>query len=117
MNKAKYTLKTVAMAAVLCASAATVTAQTKDTNVYDEKVVVVGSFNPVLQNTDKLNVAPSISDTATMTPEYNYSIASQRIYSLYSPESIKAARIKGERTTRLYNNYIKLGFGNYCTPY
>ena len=71
MNKAKITLKTVAMAAVLCATAATATAQTKDTNVYNEKVVVVGSFNPVLQNTDKLNIAPSINDTATMTPEYN----------------------------------------------
>lgn len=116
MNKAKNTLKTVAMVAVLCASAATATAQTKDTNVYNEKVVVVGSFNPVLQNTDKLNIAPSINDTATMTPEYNYSIASRRIYSLYMPESIKPARIKGEPSTRLYHNYIKLGFGNYCTP-
>ena len=116
MNKTKTTLRTVAIAAALLATA-TASAQTKDTNVYDEKVVVVGSFNPVLQNADKVNVAPSINDTATMTPEYNYSIASQRIYSLYMPEIINAARIKGEPTTRLYHNYIKLGFGNYCTPY
>ena len=104
------------MVAAIFTSAA-VTAQTKDTNVYNEKVVVVGSFNPVLHNADKLNVAPSISDTASMTPEYNYSIESRRIYSLYMPESIKPARIKGEPTTRLYHNYIKLGFGNYCTPF
>ncbi len=116
MNKTKITLKSVAIAAALCATA-TATAQTKDTNVYDEKVVVVGSFNPVLQNADKVNVAPSINDTATMTPEYNYSIESRRIYSLYMPENIKPARLNRERTTKLYHNYLKLGFGNYCTPY
>ena len=117
MSKTKKTAKALALAAALTAVGATASAQTKDTNVYNEKVVVVGSFNPVLQNADKLNIAPSINDTATMTPEYNYSITSQRIYSLYMPESIKAARIKGEPTSRLYHNYIKLGFGNYCTPY
>ena len=117
MSKVKNILKTMALAAILCATAAVATAQTRDSNVYNEKVVVVGSFNPVLQNSNKLNIAPNINDTATMTPEYNYSIESQRIYSLYNPESIKPARIKSEPTSRLYNNYIKLGFGNYCTPY
>lgn len=117
MSKTTKTAKAIVIAAALCALGTTAIAQTKDTNVYNEKVVVVGSFNPVLQNADKLNIAPSINDTATMTPEYNYAIESRRIYSLYMPESIKPARIKGEPTSRLYHNYIKLGFGNYCTPY
>ena len=88
-----------------------------DSNVYNERVVVTSRYKPVIGEIHKLNVAPAITDTVTtMSKTFNYEIASRRLTSLYVPSRIKAARIIGEPSTRLYNNYLKLGFGNYWSP-
>lgn len=88
-----------------------------DSNVYNERVVVTSRYKPVIGDIHKLNVAPAITDTLTTMPKaFDYSISSRRLTSLYVPSRIKAARIIGEPATRLYNNYLKLGFGNYWSP-
>lgn len=117
--KTRENITAFALLALALACNSQVSGQNKntDTNFYNEKVIVLGSYDPTLKNSDKINVAPTIVDTATMTPEYNYSIESQRIYTLYSPDAIKPARVVGEPASRLYRNYLKLGFGNYCTPF
>ena len=118
MNK---TMKTITAAALLLSSslfALTSTARAQsDSNVYNERVVVTSRYKPVIGEVHKLNVAPVITDTVTtMSKTFNYEIASRRLTSLYVPSRIKAARIIGEPATRLYNNYLKLGFGNYWSP-
>ena len=35
---------------------------------------------------------------------------------MYEPTRIRAARIIGEPATKLYNNYLRLGMGNYWSP-
>lgn len=88
-----------------------------DSNAYNERVVVTSRYKPVIGEIHKLNVAPSVTDTVTtMSKTFDYSISSRRLTSLYVPSRIKAARIIGEPATKLYNNYIKLGFGNYWSP-
>ena len=88
-----------------------------DSNVYNERVVVTSRYKPVVQESAKINVAPVISDTVeTITKSFTYDIYTRRLTSLYVPSRIKAARIIGEPATKLYNNYVKLGFGNYLSP-
>lgn len=88
-----------------------------DSNVYNERVLVTSRYKPVIGEIHKLNVAPGITDTvATMPKTFDYSISSRRLTSLYLPSRIKAARIIGEPATKLYNNYLKLGMGNYWSP-
>ena len=88
-----------------------------DSNVYNERVVVTSRYKPVVEETQKINVAPTITDTvATMPKSFTYDISTRRLTSLYEPSRIKAARIIGEPATKLYNNYLKLGFGNYLSP-
>ena len=88
-----------------------------DSNVYNERVVVTSRFKPVVEEMPKINVAPSITDTvSTMTKSFTYDVFTRRLTSLYEPSRIKAARIIGEPATKLYNNYLKLGFGNYWSP-
>lgn len=88
-----------------------------DSNVYNERVIVTSRFKPVVDESNKINVAPTITDTvATMPKSFTYDISSRRLTSLYVPSRIKAARIIGEPATKLYNNYLKLGFGNYWSP-
>ena len=88
-----------------------------DSNVYNERVVVTSRYKPVVEERTKVNVAPTITDTvATMPKNFTYDITTRRLTSLYEPSRIKAARIIGEPATKLYNNYLKLGFGNYWSP-
>lgn len=88
-----------------------------DSNVYNERVVVTSRYKPVVDESAKINVAPTITDTvSTITRSFTYDITTTRLTSLYEPSRIKAARIIGEPATRLYNNYVKLGMGNYWSP-
>ncbi|MBO4600244.1 MAG: hypothetical protein J5641_05850, partial [Bacteroidales bacterium] len=105
-------------AAIICAFAFVPVAKAQsDSNVYNERVVVTSRYRPVVEETQKINVAPTITDTvATMPKSFAYDISTRRLTSLYEPSRIKAARIIGEPATRLYNNYLKLGFGNYLSP-
>ena len=85
--------------------------------VFNESVTVTGSYKPEIKEFDKINVAPQITDTATdLQHKFNYGITPKRMTSLYSPTRIKAAKIIGEPTTRLYNSYLKIGAGNYWSP-
>lgn len=111
-NLVKITLAIVASLAFIPAAKAQ-----SDSNVYNERVVVTSRYKPVVEETQKINVAPTITDTvATMPKSFTYDISTRRLTSLYEPSRIKAARIIGEPATKLYNNYIKLGFGNYLSP-
>ena len=84
---------------------------------YNESVVVKGSYTPVIEQQDKLFFPAVISDSlGRMEHTFRYDIAPARIKSLYEPSRLQAARLVGEPATKLYNNYLRLGFGNYWTP-
>lgn len=98
---------------LLCTSV--VMAQNEE-EAYNEKVVVISGYQPVLQKSEKINYRPKITDTTNMMPNFHYDINPQRIYSLFSPQEIQAARLVGEPMAKLYKSYVKLGLGNYLTP-
>ena len=103
------TVNMIAAVGVCCAQS--------DSNVYNEKVVVTSRYRPEVQESQKINVAPTITDTvATMPRSLTYDVTTKRLTSLYEPSRIKAARIIGEPATKLYNNYVRMGFGNYLSP-
>lgn len=86
-------------------------------DTYNESVSVIGSYNPILENSFKINVAPMIVDTSsTLQHTFLYNVTPRRITSIFQPTRIKAAKITGEPTTKLYNSYFRLGMGNYWTP-
>lgn len=93
--------------------------QAQDTvnGVFNGNVVVTGSYKPVLEEISKLNIAPVMTDTATtLQHSFQYAISPKRMTSLFIPSRIKAARVVGEPTTRLYNNYVRVGMGNNWAP-
>ena len=80
-------------------------------------MLVKGSYKPVITQAEKLNFPARITDTISrMDHSFQYSISPSRLKALYEPARIKAARIIGEPATKLYNNYLRLGVGNYWTP-
>lgn len=83
-------------------------------SVYNESVIVVGDYNPVLDGvTEKVNVAPTVSENTAENalPAFTYSITPRRISSLSATSGIKAAKVVGS-PTRLYNNYLVFGLGH-----
>lgn len=91
--------------------------QAQEGNTYNESVVVKGSYKPVIDESRKLTFPAVVTDTlGRMEHSFQYSISPVRLKALYEPSRIKAARIIGEPATRLYNNYFRIGFGNYWSP-
>ena len=93
------------------------TINAQDDNTYNESVVVKGSYTPVIEQAEKLYFPAQIMDTLShIEHEFRYSITPSRLRASYEPARIRAARIVGEPATKLYNNYLRLGMGNYWSP-
>ncbi|MBR1785331.1 MAG: hypothetical protein IJ760_07865 [Bacteroidales bacterium] len=89
----------------------------QDDDRYNESVVVKGTYKPVIEQAEKLNFPPAITDTlGRIGHSFQYSINPTRLSAKYEPSRIRAARVIGEPATKLYNNYFRLGFGNYWSP-
>lgn len=92
-------------------------AQGQQEETYNESVLVKGSYRPTINQAEKMNFPAVITDTMTrIDHSFQYTFTPTRLRSVYEPARIKAARIVGEPTTKLYNNYLRLGVGNYWTP-
>lgn len=92
-------------------------AQIDTTTRYNESVVVVSGFDPVISDAFKINDKPFIQDTIVPSPKFDYSISPYKATTTYTPMTINPAKVTGEPLTKLYRNLIKAGFGNYTTPY
>ena len=107
--------KQIIILAVAFSAALTAAAQSGEG--YNESVVVKGSYRPTIEQQSKLTFPAVVSDSlGRLEHDFSYSISPSRLKALYEPSRIKAARIIGEPATKLYNNYLRLGFGNYWTP-
>lgn len=80
-------------------------------------VQVIGPYQPTISDAYKINVLPKIIDTTKVTADIDYSIVTRQINTGYELDPIVAASMLGEPLTKLYNSFIKLGFGNYYTPF
>jgi hypothetical protein len=92
-------------------------AQQGDDNGYDENVIVLGTYNPTLSDANKILLNPSVMDSTEKDIETTYFINSQQIETRFDIKPIKAANLVGESLTKLYQRYLKVGFGNYTTPF
>ena len=85
MKKTRYIIVTVILifSSYLFSDSFAQTDSTKSS--YNESVIVVGDYNPVLDGvTEKVNVAPTVSDNnaENTMPTFSYSITPRRISSL-----------------------------------
>ncbi len=93
------------------------------TNAYSQKddnkneVTVIAAYEPTISDAFKINFTPTTKDSVFEQLPFHYGIQSIKIPTTYQIEPIKPAKIVGEPITKLYQNLIKAGFGNYTTPY
>lgn len=83
----------------------------------DIELKAISEFEPTIKDAVKLNDLPEIHDSVKKITEINYDIASMPLVSKYEAMPIDAARMQNEPLTKLYRSLLKVGMGNYTTPY
>jgi hypothetical protein len=81
-----------------------------------KEIIVVQPYKPALSDAHKINVLPTISDTISIRPDFDYSIRLRKIETGFEVRTINAANLVGEPLEKLYKSYLKLGAGNYLAP-
>lgn len=83
----------------------------------DTVIVVPTEFIPTISDAYKINDMPVVKDSVPPVPKMVYSINSKKIFTPYTVELLKPAKMVGEPLQKLYNGLVKIGAGNYNTPY
>ncbi len=78
---------------------------------------VVKDYQPVLIDAEKIRQEAVIDDTLKLETELEYRLIDRQLDVEYVPDTIKAARIKGEPLIKLYNGYARVGVGNALLPF
>ena len=76
------------------------------------KIITVFDYKPTISDAKKLAETPSVIDTILPKPEAVYQFDTRMFNTNYVPDSINAAKMKGEPLDSLYRGYMKGGLGN-----
>lgn len=89
----------------------------KDSTKLKQEVEVTKAYQPTIQEAVKINDIPKIKPEQTGTPTFDYSIFSKPVFSTFDLTPITAAKMVGDAKPERGNGLLKLGLGNYLTPY
>jgi hypothetical protein len=89
----------------------------KDTVSLKKEVEVTKAYQPTIPDAVKINDIPQIKPEQTETPTFDYSIFSRPVFSTFEPTPVAAAKMVGDPKAAMGLGLLKLGFGNYLTPY
>ncbi|KPL11248.1 MAG: hypothetical protein AMS26_20385 [Bacteroides sp. SM23_62] len=82
----------------------------------DKEIVVVKPYEPSLSDAFKINVLPSVSDSISIRPDFNYIIEPKKFETAFHVRPISPAKLVGVPLKKLYKSYLKIGIGNYLIP-
>jgi hypothetical protein len=118
-NRKKYSLIINAglLPAICCLLSISAAAQ-RDTTKKGTTIDITSSYKPVLRNAVKINFAASHLNADTSKPKMNYSVPAQNLFYSYQPISLKPLALQQDTNLNLgLRNYLKVGFGNFSTPF
>jgi len=82
------------------------------------QVTVTSAFKPTLKEAAKINFNPTPPVADTTKPNLKYDIPNQNLALAFQPGSLKPLALQVDTGGRWSNdNYIKLGYGNFKTPF
>ncbi|HEX5153360.1 MAG TPA: hypothetical protein VFW07_18040 [Parafilimonas sp.] len=89
-----------------------------DTALPPRTVVVTSEFVPTLKQTSKINFNGATPLPDSVRPALDYNIPIQNLSFSYKSPALKAIAANIDTSVHWNNtNYLKLGYGNYVTPY
>ncbi len=112
----KYGIKTIVILMLFCFLCNETNAQRDSTK--RQTIEITSSYKPVLRNTVKINLYASPISADTSRPRMAYNIPAQNLFFAYQPVSLKPLALQSDTALQLGNrNQLKVGFGNFTTPY
>jgi|GEM_PF-69188 len=87
-------------------------------NLGTEVVNIVQSYKPSISKSSKQSLRPDVSDIQDAERKtVDYTIFSVPVASTFQPQKGSAANLKRARKPKYFNNYARLGFGNYTNAH
>jgi len=83
----------------------------KSSNLGESEVFILKSYQPVLNDAYKLNLAPGIDTSTSKTPLLKYEIDPRPMNSNFNLSPIKPVKIKDDNIKKLYRGFFKIGYG------
>lgn len=83
----------------------------------EREVTLYNPYKPSLSLVQKRSYLPDMTDTAGIKPDFTYQIKTKPYYPEYTISQIRAASLLPDPLPKLYKSYVKLGIGNYITPF
>ncbi len=92
-------------------------AQNKAADKHNEQVVIVGSVDPSVNQSYKINLMPEAPVMPTVNKEFDFKPINKYFYTPATFKPIKAASVRAGKPGDIYNNLVKAGLGSRLTPY
>jgi hypothetical protein len=90
----------------------------KDTLKKGTTIDITSSYKPVLRNAVKINFSASHINADTSKPKMFYTVPVQNLFYSYQPVALRPVAMQPDTSLNLgMRNYLKVGFGNFSTPY
>jgi hypothetical protein len=90
----------------------------KNDTTRKQVVDIISSYKPVLRNAVKINFSASNLNADTAKGQLHYNIPQQNLFYTYQPLPVKPLALQQDTALELgTRDFVKLGFGNYTTPY
>jgi hypothetical protein len=110
-------MKTLKLSLIFVLAAITAQAQEGEKLPDSLKFTVRKDYRPTTRNAKKQSAQPTISQEKVELPEMQYEILPKETEIANEMEPLKAVNLGKEPLPKLYNGYLKLGFGNYTMPF
>lgn len=74
-------------------------------------------YRPVARDAKKILFNPELKKETTELPKMEYSVIPKTKEVVFKAEPLNAAKLSNEPLPKLYNGFVKAGFGNYTMPF
>ncbi|MBO4873813.1 MAG: TonB-dependent receptor [Bacteroidales bacterium] len=116
MRKLSY-MKYLTLLIALTVAAGSLMAQEDNNTLEEQTVVIYNEYSPVLKDASRIQSLPVIEDTVKVEPKFEYSVMPTMYRTSFTPSKIPAATVKGEALKPLNTGLVKIGYGNYISPF
>ncbi len=117
----KYNLLTIAITILLAATMLPAQSQNQNqsqsVNKHNEKVTIVSSFDPSINQAYKVNTSPEEMQFSMEKPEFTFESLNIELPTNITLNPIKPVVINADKRTQITNNSLKLGVGSLISPY
>lgn len=101
---------------VFCVQA--VSAQDSNENLPDSlRFTIKKDYRPVARDARKILPQPKVQHDSSQLKKVDYTVIPKTKEVSYEAEPLQAAKLSNEPLPKLYNGFVKAGFGNYTMPF